>query len=155
MQIDLKTKKPEKPVLNQKLVFVLFFCFVFFDGLKSQVSFLSEYQIKNNSNLSVAVDFTVSCNKGKETNEAKLIFIPAGETYKVPAPFFNSARFSTDCDIIIKIAGLFGSEAVSFSHQTSRYNDDMGFFNSDMYRNQNNLKPQGVIIWGPMVTNIW
>lgn len=136
--------------IRNGIIFTFLVCFLVFSNLKSQVSFLADYQIKNNTNRSVAVDFTVSCNKGNATNEAKLIFIPAGETYKVPAPFTNSARTFSDCDIIIKIAGLFGGEAVSYSHQTSRYDDDWGLFSP-----QNNLKPQGVIIWGPTMTNIW
>lgn len=117
---------------------------------KAQLSFQSQYQIKNNSQLAVWINYTVSCNRGTESNEAKLITIPAGETYTVPAPYLNSARTCTDCDIHIEIAGLFGSRVVNSNNRSSKYNEDDSFFNT-----ANNLKPMGVIIWEPTITNIW
>jgi hypothetical protein len=137
-------------ISKQKRLITFLISFIFFTCLKSQVSFLTDYQIKNNTNLSVAIDFTVSCNQGRACTEAKLIFIPAGQTYTVPPPFFNSARNNADCDIIIQLAGRFGGEKVSCLNQSSRYNEDTGWFNT-----QNKLKPQGIIIWSPSITNIW
>lgn len=119
-------------------------------GAKAQLSFQSQYQIKNNSQLAVWVNYTVSCNKSTERNEAKFVTIPAGETYTVPAPYLNSARTCSDCDIHIEVTGLFGSRVVNSINRNSKYNEDDSFYNTS-----NNLKPVGAIIWEPTITNIW
>lgn len=123
---------------------------MFTNNLAAQINYNGIYQIKNNSNLAVCIDFTVVCDGGKTTTEAKLITIPAGVTYTLPAPFLNCAIYGSGFDVDIQIAGLFGSQVVNSKNLSSRYNEGMGWFNT-----QNNLKPQGVIIWGPVVTNIW
>ncbi|MCC6372415.1 MAG: hypothetical protein IT236_15530 [Bacteroidia bacterium] len=127
---------------------ILWLCLA--NPLQAQLSFQGPYLIKNNTKLAVCINFTVSCNEGKITTEAKMISILPGSTYTVPAPFFNSVRFYADGDIHIQIVGTFGSEVVNFKHQSSRYNEDMGWFTSS-----NPLQPQGVIVWTPSITNIW
>lgn len=128
-------------------IIILLFCGF---ATRAQLSYQSQYQIKNNSQLAVWVNYSVSCNKGTENNEAKLITIPAGETYTVPAPYLNSARTCIDCDIHIEVTGLFGSKVVNSANRNAKYNEGDSFYNTS-----NNLKPVGVIIWEPTITNIW
>lgn len=123
---------------------------MFFTSVSAQLSFQTLYQIKNNTGLAVTVDFTVSCNKGTAFSEAKLIAIPAHQTYTVPAPYLNQARTYTDCDINIQVTGVFGSKVVNFEHQTSKYNEDMGLYNTSVKDH-----PVGIIVWSPTVTQIW
>lgn len=123
---------------------------LFFTSLNGQISFQTAYQIKNNTALAVCVDFTVTCNKGTEASWAKLVAIPANTTYTVPAPYFNGTRTNTDCDISIQISGLFGGKAVNFENQTTHYNEYMGLYNTSVKGH-----PVGVIIWSPIITNIW
>lgn len=134
--------------LTSVRIFILFFLFL--SSVKGQISFQTPYQIKNNTGLAVCIDFTVSCNKGTETSWAKLVAIPANSTYTVPAPYFNGARTNTDCDISIQISGLFGGKAVNFENQTTRYNEDMGLYNTSVKGH-----PLGVMVWSPLITNIW
>lgn len=145
---NVKNRKKRILFLPAKLTLVCLFMLAF--KAQCQLSFQTVYQIKNNTGLAVCVDFTVSCNEGKSINWAKLVSIPANTTYTVPAPYLNSARSYPDCDITVQISGLFGGEAVSFSHQTSSYNQDMGLFNTSVKG-----FPLGKIIWTPSITTIW
>jgi len=140
--------KHTKPSILKALTIA--FLFMSAARLVSQVNYSIPYKIINHSNQSVCVDFTVSCNGGKESSEAKLVFIKPGETYTIPAPFFNRAIFAGDYDVHVQIAGLFGSNVINSKHTRSDY----GHGNA-MFTTQNYLKPQGIIQWQSTHTDIW